>query len=313
MRRCLIVAFLLFPLLCLPGSGSADTYTCLACHSAMKGKIRADNNVLIDVNVDSDKYEGSVHGGFDCIMCHKQFQSNPHNPAKAGNLPRNIAALSGKLSSKAKADPVALAACVECHDEVYKAWQDSAHGKNIIDKRQADGAGCLDCHGSPHYITPKNAATSMVNRKNIVKTCGECHENEQIASKYKLGTHIIERYTESFHGKKFALGHPNAPTCISCHRSHDIKKWDDPASPVAWENRTVTCGKCHPGASRKFVAAITHKPYGKDNPIPYYFEKGLIALLFGVFAFVVGHVILEAFSEIRDFVFRNKKEDGPHE
>lgn len=312
MRRCLIIAFLLFPLLSFPASAGADTFTCLACHSAMKGKIRADNNVLINVNVDSDKYAGSVHGGFDCIICHRGFRSNPHEAPQSGDLPQDIALLAGKLSSKAPADPIALAACSECHNDIYKAWQDSVHGKNILDKRQTDGASCLDCHGSPHYITPGNTPASMVNRNNIVKTCGECHENEHIASKYKLGMQIIERYNESFHGKKFALGHPNAPTCINCHRSHDIKKWDDPASPVAWENRITTCGKCHPGATRKFVAAITHKPYGKDNPIPYYFEKGLIVLLFCVFAFVVCHVVLESFSEIRDHVFRKKKE-GPHE
>jgi nitrate/TMAO reductase-like tetraheme cytochrome c subunit len=229
-----------------------------------------------------------------------------------GNVPQNIEALADKLSRKATIDSVALAACSECHGEVYKAWQNSVHGRNIIDKQQNDGADCVDCHGSPHYITPTDTSSSSVNRKNVVRTCGECHENGRIAAKYNLGTSIIERYNESFHGKKYALGHPNAPTCVSCHNSHTIKKWDDPASPVAWENRTATCGKCHPGATKKFVAAITHKPYGKDNPIPYYFEKGLIVLLFGVFAFVVGHVILEAFSEIRDKVFGKEKEE-PHE
>src|SRR5208283_5339580 len=289
MRRLLAIAFLWFLLVSLAGPASADTFTCLACHSAMKGKIRTDGNVLIDVNVDSEKYESSVHGGFDCIICHKQFQSNPHEATKIGNVSQNIAALAGKLSPKAKVDPVALAACTECHSEVYKDWQESVHGNNIIDKRQADGADCLDCHGSPHYITPKNTLSSMVNRKNVVKTCGDCHENEHLAKKYNLGSSIIERYYESFHGKKYALGHPTVPTCVSCHKSHAIKKWDDPASPVAWENRTVTCGK--------------------DNPIPYYFQKGLILLLFGVFAFIVSHVFLEVFSEIRDKVFRKEKEE----
>ncbi len=130
MRRLLIIAFLWFPLLSFAGPASADIFTCLACHSAMKGKIRTEKNVLIDVNVDSDKYEDSVHGGFDCIICHKQFQSNPHEAAKMGNVPQNIAALAGQLSPKAKVDPVALAACSECHSEVYKAlagqraWQE---------------------------------------------------------------------------------------------------------------------------------------------------------------------------------------------
>ena len=80
-------------------------------------------------------------------------------------------------------------------------------------------------------------------------------------------------------------------------------------SPVAWNNRTETCGKCHKGATKKFVTAITHKPIGRDNPIPYYFGKGLTVLLLSVFVFIVSHLIVEAFSEIRDRVFRKKKEE----
>ncbi len=77
---------------------------------------------------------------------------------------------------------------------------------------------------------------------------------------------------------------------------------------MAWANSTVTCGKCHPGANKKFVASITHKPTGKDNPIPFYAEKGLIVLTVSTIAFVVLHVFLEAFADIRDRVFRKEKE-----
>lgn len=309
MRRVLPIVFILLPLLCFTCSASAETFTCLACHSAMKGNIRTEAGALINVNVDGERYAGSVHGGFDCLTCHKQFSSNPHEPAKDGNIPKNVAAIASKIAHKAKVDPVALAACAECHEDAYKSVQESIHGKNVFDKKQSDGALCTDCHGSPHYITPKNTAISLVNKKNIVKTCGECHENEEFAKKYGFGTHILDRYYESFHGKKYIIGHPNAPTCVNCHNAHDIKKWDDPKSPVAWDNRTQTCGKCHKGATKKFVTAITHKPLGKDDPIPYWFEKALIVLLLSVFAFIFGHVILEAISEIRDKVLKKGKEE----
>jgi hypothetical protein len=125
-----------------------------------------------------------------------------------------------------------------------------------------------------------------------------------------MGTHIIEKYDESFHGKKHKLGHAGVPTCVDCHGAHGIKKWDDPASPVSWEKRTVMCGKCHPGANKKFVASITHKPLGKDNPIPYFAEKGLIILTVSTIGFVILHVFLEAYADIRDRVFRKGKEDS---
>lgn len=200
MKRFLAITFLWFPLLCFTYSASAETFTCLACHSAMKGKIKTEKGALVDVNVDGDRYAASVHGGFDCIMCHKQVGSNPHEPAKLVDIPRNVAELASKISHKAKVDPVALAACVECHDGVYKAIEESIHGKRDR-KKESDGALCLDCHGSPHYITKKNNLASPVSRINIVKTCGECHEKEELAKKYNFSTQIMERYDESFHGK----------------------------------------------------------------------------------------------------------------
>ncbi|MEW5746991.1 MAG: cytochrome c3 family protein [Nitrospirota bacterium] len=309
MRRFLAVVFLLFPLLCLSGAAYADTFACLACHSAMKGKVRTEKGALVDVNVDGNRYASSVHGSLDCVACHKQFSANPHAPVQAGGVPGAVGALASRLTQKAKADPVAQAACADCHSDIYKAWQNSAHGRNIIDKKQADGPLCTDCHGSPHYITPKGTATSPVSYKNIVETCGTCHEQESLAKKYNFSTHILESYYASFHGKKYVIGHQNAPTCVSCHGAHEVMEWDHPKSPVAWENRTTTCGTCHPGATKKFVTAISHQPLGKDNPIPYYFEKGLIVLLLGVFTFITGHVVLEAYSEIRDKVFRKGKED----
>jgi hypothetical protein len=286
----------------------AETFTCLACHGTMKGKIRTDKGFSIEVNIDEGRFSKSVHGGIGCTTCHKTFKDNPHEPPKA-DVPRNVAELASLVSPKAKVDPVAYAACTECHGDIYKQVSESVHGKNVMEKKQLDGALCLDCHGSAHYIMPGKSRESMVNRWHVVEACGECHEKEEIAKKYNLGTHIIEKYDESFHGKKYKLGHPGVPTCVDCHGAHGIKKWDDPASSVSWGNRITTCGRCHPGANKKFVASITHKPTGKDNPIPYYSEKGLIVLTMGTIAFVIFHVFLEAFADIRDRVFRKKKEE----
>jgi hypothetical protein len=116
----------------------------------------------------------------------------------------------------------------------------------------------------------------------------------------------MESFRESFHGRKLHLGHTKAPVCSSCHNSHDIKSKNDPSSPVFGDNKLQTCGKCHKGANEKFIPAITHRPPG---PIPHYTEKGLIVLLLSVFAFIITHVLLEAFSDIRDAIFRK----GGHE
>ena len=143
-------------------------------------------------------------------------------------------------------------------------------------------------------------------RKHQVETCGKCHGDEKLIEKYKLEEYVMESFAESFHGRKLFLGHTKAPVCSSCHSSHDIRSKNDPESPVFGKNKLVTCGKCHEGANEKFVPAITHK---RPGPIPHYGEKLLIILTIGVFAFIVIHVLLEAFSDIRDAIFRKKEEE----
>lgn len=275
---------------------------CLVCHSAMKGKVKSTSGKLIELNVDTDGFNASVHGFLNCNDCHIRFSENPH-ASPGGPVPPAVIQVSSKISSKYPVDPVAAAACVSCHEEVYNKVLGSVHGRNIVEKNETDGALCLDCHGSPHYIMPSDNPASKVSRQNQVETCGHCHGNSSIIEKYKLEENVMESFEESFHGRKLHLGHTRAPVCASCHNSHDIKSKDDPSSPVYGTNKTATCSQCHTGANEKFIPAITHKPAG---PIPHYAELGLILLTMGVFAFIVVHVLLEAFSDIRDAIFRKK-------
>jgi len=305
-RLLFIVAPLLFLTLLLPDQGACqDSANCLACHSAMKGRIKTAGGALVELNIDADRFAASKHGALSCTDCHIRFSDNPH-ATPGGDVPQAILALSSKISSKFVIDPIAGAACSTCHEETYKMVLGSVHGKNIIEKHQADGALCLDCHGSPHYITSAKDNSSPMSREHQVKTCGKCHGDVKIIEKYKLEENVMESFRESFHGRKLFLGHTKAPVCSSCHGSHDMRSKNDPGSPVFGKNKLATCGKCHKGANEKFVPAITHK---RPGPIPHYGEKLLIILTIGVFAFIVIHVLLEAFSDIRDAIFRKKEEE----
>jgi len=281
----------------------ADISSCLVCHNTMSGTVTTESGEKVNLRVDAAKFEQSVHGFMSCTECHKRFDENPHvAPSQA--MPPEVAEMSEKVSAKAHVDPVALGACAGCHEEIYNEVLSSPHGENIVKKHERDGALCLDCHGSPHYIARADSKDSPVNHWKVVETCGRCHGDRELAAKYNIETNVLTSYTESFHGKKHHLGHRKAPTCVNCHGSHSIKRKDDPSSPVFAANKKQTCGKCHSGANDKFVAAITHKPVG---PIPHYVEKGLILLTLGTFAFIILHVILEAYSDIRDSLFRKKR------
>lgn len=301
-----LASLLLLAILAIPSPAPAlQAANCLACHSAMKGRIQSQGGALIELNVDTDRFKSSVHGAFDCTVCHIRFGENPHAKPSA-DVPQPVLSVASKVSSKFRVDPVAGAACVLCHERTYQHVLSSVHGKNIIEKNETDGALCVDCHGSPHYITPSTSEDALIGRAHQVETCGKCHGDEKLLKKYNLEENVMHSFEKSFHGRKLHLGHTRAPACSSCHGAHDIKTKNDPESPVYGKNRLVTCGKCHEGANEKFIPAITHKPAG---PIPHYAEKGLIILTMGVFAFIISHVILEAFSDIRDAVFRRKEEE----
>jgi len=301
-----IFAPVLFLVLVLSQAGYAqESANCLACHSAMKGRLKTATGATIDLNVDTERFQSSVHGSLSCADCHIKYADNPHSSPSAA-VPAAITAMAQKLSAKHVVDSVAAAACSKCHEETFNKVLSSVHGRNIVEKQQTDGAFCIDCHGTPHYIVKTKDPEAKMGRKHQVETCGKCHGNKKIIEKYKLQENVMESFNESFHGRKLHLGHTKVPTCSSCHNSHDIMTKTDPKSPVFGKNKLETCGKCHKGANDKFVPAISHQ---RPGPIPHYAEKGLIVLLLSTFAFIVIHVLLEAFSDIRDAIFRK----GGHE
>ena len=304
-RLLIIVAPLLFLAIMLPVAAfSQETASCLACHSSMKGRIKIASGSIIELNIDPDRFQSSVHGSLTCTDCHIRFTDNPHASLGAA-VPETITALSHKISAKYTADPIAAAACAKCHEETFNKVLNSVHGKNIVVKHETDGAFCIDCHGSPHYIVKSKDPASMVSREHQVETCGKCHGDKKIIEKYKLQENVMESFKESFHGRKLHLGHTKVPVCASCHNAHNIMTKTDPNSPIFGKNKLVTCGKCHKGANEKFIPAISHEPPG---PIPHYTEKALIILLLSTFAFIVIHVLLEAFADIRDAIFRKRRE-----
>ena len=289
------VSLFLFTLLLVPSAhAAADAAACLGCHGSMEGAAK----------VDQEKFSKSVHGGMnDCTMCHLALKGSQHQGLSSARPDKTVLDLAAAISPKAKSNAVAQAACVNCHSDTYAAYKTSIHGRNVIGKKSSDGPVCTDCHGSPHYIQPKTSRESAVNHFNIVESCGKCHEEKFMSEKYGFSTHVMQRYKESFHGRKLKVGHKNAPSCAGCHGAHDVKSQKDPFSPVNAANKIKTCDKCHKGATEKFVAAITHKPM---HPIAHWTEIGLIVLTVSTFMFICIHVLLDIFADIRERLFRKK-------
>ena len=119
---------------------------------------------------------------------------------------------------------------------------------------------CSDCHGN-HDILPSTAQRSSVHPTNLPDTCGRCHENLDITTKYDiLIDHPIQIYSRSVHGKATKGGVYVAASCNDCHSTGRQCAQDHVAGLARFEHQPLqhpaTCGKCHKGIENDFWEGI---------------------------------------------------------
>src|SRR3989304_5316889 len=55
-----------------------DNASCFTCHSEPSLTKKTPAGQELSLFVDQKRYEGSVHGSFECITCHQDIQEIPH-------------------------------------------------------------------------------------------------------------------------------------------------------------------------------------------------------------------------------------------
>jgi hypothetical protein len=214
-------------------SGVADTNTCLTCH-------RAIDNAQHQI---TEAWTASVHGqnGISCADCHG-------GDPTSDQVTIAMSPEAGFRGVPSRADSVAT--CGECHSDVdrmrqyqiptdqYAKYQASVHGERLLTARDSRVAICTDCHGS-HDVKKASDPTAKVYPLNVPALCASCHGDAELMAPYDIPTNQLAIYTESVHGQAL-LGESDlrAPTCASCHGSHDAK-------PPSSAEVVGVCGKCH--------------------------------------------------------------------
>ena len=161
----------------------ADCHTDIHTHTYWKRDKRIAVAKCIQCHDKESVYRNSVHGkavaagnqdSADCNDCH-----NLHD----------IKSL-GKPGSHAERE-FHTKVCMKCHADnkmmernnvatvAVGSYLNSYHGKNYRLGFPEKVAGCADCH-TAHSILPASDPKSSVNRKNLVKTCVQCHEQVSI-------------------------------------------------------------------------------------------------------------------------------------
>jgi cytochrome b subunit of formate dehydrogenase len=205
--------------------------TCLACHGTQSLAVQDSAGASRSLYVDPRVFQGSIHGAFDCQVCHGAITVFPHP------------------------DSVPPVDCGSCHTDVTAAYR--SHGglsESPISGR--DFPACWDCHGT-HDILPASDPHSQVALANLPATCGSCHGDPEIVGQYHIPTiEPVEAFSLSVHAQlPQGKDHP-AASCIDCHSAtgtgHQILPPIDPQSTVNHFNIPRTCGGCHQEIGQDF-------------------------------------------------------------
>lgn len=189
----------------------------------------------------------------------------------------------------------------KCHTEQFEAYEPSVHGKQVLEKHNANGAVCTDCHTTHDIINTSLDPFKM----DVTKVCGGCHKEN------------LKSYADTYHGQVNTLGYAYTAKCYDCHGSHGILGVKDTESKIHPNNRLKTCKQCHDGKKelREATAGfITFSPHANDHDFKKYPQvwlasKFMLALLLGVFAFFWVHSGMWYYREYKD---RKEGKSKPH-
>ncbi len=144
--------------------------------------------------------------------------------------------------------------CLMCHSD-REMSRGTKNGRTVsawIDVKRFKGTPhedlpCVGCHEA--------LAGSDFPHAEVVKPvqCGSCHKTETAL------------HAASLHGRALARGDRLAPTCKSCHGSHEILPVKDPRSQVSALRVPFLCGTCHREGSPVSLQHKIHQDHILEN------------------------------------------------
>ena len=189
----------------------AQTEKCLKCHDDPEFKSDAGKSMTVL----ADDFRRSAHRKLECADCHTAALTVRHPANELG--------------------PVSPQVCQDCHADEMKAVATSIHGRRAA----GDNAikDCTNCHDSLHTVFKGGDPQSPLSPVNQIKTCGACHEE------------MMANYESSEHARALLKSGLTtmAPSCSSCHGTHEIHPGDEAGSKTHVANIPETCGSCHAG------------------------------------------------------------------
>ena len=229
-------------------SEHADT-ACAQCHTDVTvAQERACATVQSEVDCSIchaeqvTEYQSSTHGTLHaqddpdaptCQDCHAKHATLDNEFPGSPSYPRNVPRLCGQCHRIGEQAATRIHAKV---DDIVGSYEDSVHGRALIDAGLIVTATCADCHGA-HSERPPGDPESRVSPQNIAGTCGTCHHG------------IEETFRTSVHWSEDPDADKEYPTCEDCHASHTISRVEQ----LGFRTRMMEqCGRCHEDQTETF-------------------------------------------------------------
>jgi cytochrome b subunit of formate dehydrogenase len=154
-------------------SGLVVSATCTDCHTA--------HHPHSAEHPDSSVHKDNIAA--TCGTCHHGIEETfrtsvhwPDSPEMADKLPTCEDCHTSHTISRTDAEGfrfTMMDQCGRCHEDEAHTFFDTYHGK--VSRLGSEGAAkCYDCHGT-HNILPTDNPESLLSRRNVVETCGQCH------------------------------------------------------------------------------------------------------------------------------------------
>jgi cytochrome b subunit of formate dehydrogenase len=222
---------------------------CAQCHTDVTvSKERACETVqsAVDCSIchaeQVTEYQDSTHGTLhaegdtdapSCQDCHVKHATLDRDSPASPTYPRNVPTLCGQCHRIGEKAATRIEAEV---DDIVGSYEDSVHGRALIESGLIVTATCADCHGA-HSELPPEDPRALVNPQNIAGTCGVCHHG------------IEEEFRTSIHWSDDPDAEEEHPTCEDCHASHTISRIDKPGFRTRMMDQ---CGRCHTEQAETF-------------------------------------------------------------
>ena len=202
-----------------------------------------------------NQYKQSTHGQLtakgspdapECHDCHGSHGILGRTESNSPTFSRNVPALCAKCHRSGQKAAVRYTGKQEF---IVENYQESIHGKGLLEAGLTVTANCADCH-SAHLELPSADTRSSVNRTNVAKTCAKCHRG------------IYDVFVKSVHAPESHKTAKQQPVCSDCHSAHSIQRTDQSNFRLHIMDQ---CGRCH----EKITESYFETYHGKVSKLGY--------------------------------------------